>query len=359
MKVIVAAFTGLGNSILLTPMISALRETYGSTLQIKVIGDDKYLALSILNGLPQVELINATGPDDVQLQKAIQGATAAFLPRFGNTPWLEKALRRQRTPIVKHFDSFTVDPSHKKYKLIHRLRYFFKRRWDRQTTYVPITPGRHEAELNLDLLRAQCQLTVKKYKAHIGVQPNREFLRTFQLHDKSYIVFQPSVANGNYSSKRWDPVNFLDLAEKLQTTHPRTFLVLIGDEGDRKSLQSVLWPTNVMNLMGQTSISQLVTLIQYAKLNVTHDSGAMHIAVALGVPLLALLGPTDFYRTGPYSVNDSGQITCIYSQNEHLAEMYNFNMMESESSRLSPNYEAMQGIHVDQVYSLICDRTNA
>ena len=55
-----------------------------------------------------------------------------------------------------------------------------------------------------------------------------------------------------------------------------------------------------VSLAGKTSLKELAAVIRRAKFLVTADSGPMHIAAALNVPVLAVFGPTSPARTGPY-----------------------------------------------------------
>ena len=58
--------------------------------------------------------------------------------------------------------------------------------------------------------------------------------------------------------------------------------------------------TRPLVLTGQTDLRRLASLISQSKLFVTNDSGPMHIANALGVPVIAIFGPTDPGTTGPF-----------------------------------------------------------
>jgi ADP-heptose:LPS heptosyltransferase len=60
-----------------------------------------------------------------------------------------------------------------------------------------------------------------------------------------------------------------------------------------------------VNLAGRTSLRQLVALIERAKVVIGNDSGPTHIAAALGKPLVAIFGPTNPVRTGPYRRDDA------------------------------------------------------
>ena len=59
-------------------------------------------------------------------------------------------------------------------------------------------------------------------------------------------------------------------------------------------------PSPVINLAGLTSLRELASLIKLCKVILTNDSGPMHIAAAVGTPLVALFGSTNETATGPY-----------------------------------------------------------
>jgi ADP-heptose:LPS heptosyltransferase len=58
---------------------------------------------------------------------------------------------------------------------------------------------------------------------------------------------------------------------------------------------------HAINLAGKTSLPQLVALLKRANLVISGDSGPMHIAAAVGTPLIAIHGPTDPALSGPIS----------------------------------------------------------
>jgi len=114
------------------------------------------------------------------------------------------------------------------------------------------------------------------------------------------IAIHPGAAYG--SAKCWPPSRFRDLAQKLLSWNENIHLMFVGTPDQQSLLDSI---TNglshrVHNLAGKTSLRQLMSLIAAAKVFVTNDSGPMHIAAALDVPLVALFGSTSSVKTGPY-----------------------------------------------------------
>jgi heptosyltransferase-1 len=73
-----------------------------------------------------------------------------------------------------------------------------------------------------------------------------------------------------------------------------------GDDVPLGEKISAAAPDKVMNLCGRTSLPEMVELLRLGDLLVTNDTGPMHVAAALGKPVVALFGPTEARRTGPY-----------------------------------------------------------
>lgn len=116
--------------------------------------------------------------------------------------------------------------------------------------------------------------------------------------DKIVLLHAGSV---NGSAKRWPPDHWALLASRL---HERCGVqpILVGAHSDLAISDAVMEGAHgsVVSLVDQTSVDQLVALIARADLLVTGDSGPMHIAVAVGTPLIAVFGPTDPAVYGPY-----------------------------------------------------------
>ena len=79
--------------------------------------------------------------------------------------------------------------------------------------------------------------------------------------------------------------------------------MLVGSGGDRdaaREIESLLPPdARVVNLIGRTDLRQLAGVLARCRAFVSNDSGAMHLAAAIGVPVAAIFGPTDERVTAP------------------------------------------------------------
>ena len=104
-----------------------------------------------------------------------------------------------------------------------------------------------------------------------------------------------------WESKNWFADQIAACADLLRREH-RLAVVLLGSANDRQLAAQTLAMANpgVVDLTGRTSLREAIGVIARAKLAVGPDTGLMHIAAALNVPVISLWGATDPARTGPY-----------------------------------------------------------
>jgi len=114
-----------------------------------------------------------------------------------------------------------------------------------------------------------------------------------------WIALQPGA---RWENKRWPVENFAGLVRRLAEKFSDARFAILGSGEDRPSgeIISRAAPSRSLNLCGETSLPEMVEWIRMCELMVTNDTGPMHVAAALGKPLVALFGPTEPSRTGPY-----------------------------------------------------------
>ncbi len=104
-----------------------------------------------------------------------------------------------------------------------------------------------------------------------------------------------------WETKVWPQERFISLTDHL-INMLEARIVLIGRHEEERDgeVASSSFPGSIIDMRGKTSLTQLAALLKEVDLLVTNDSGPMHIAAALGTPVVAIFGPTDPKRTGPY-----------------------------------------------------------
>jgi heptosyltransferase-1 len=121
----------------------------------------------------------------------------------------------------------------------------------------------------------------------------------WQTEGARWIALQPGA---RWVNKRWPAESFAELTRQLAAHFAGLRFVILGVAEDQPlgEVISRAAPGRCLNLAGRTSLLEMVEWLRLCELMVTNDTGPMHVAVALGKPVIALCGPTEPRRTGPY-----------------------------------------------------------
>ena len=332
MKIIVRMPNWIGDLIMATPILSDLRSAFPEaeiTALCKTPGSELLEYDESID-----ELFSFTRPENKFLRRVSQRNIIEKL-RLGkydigllltgsfSSAWLFWQGRiKQRIGFAQHWRSLLLtDP-----------------------VSLPNSPM-HQVELYKELLRP--------LKIEPTTTTPRIFLKQKELidagrlcpHKGKLIGINPGAAYG--SAKCWPPEHFSELAARLTEEDPETTVLFFGDASSFELVKKICvdLPERVINLAGMTSLRELACLIKECDLLITNDSGPMHIAAALNVPLIALFGSTDETRTGPYGVRE-GVI------NKHVSCSPCFR-------RTCPiDFRCMKEISVDEVLELAMKKRN-
>jgi len=105
------------------------------------------------------------------------------------------------------------------------------------------------------------------------------------------------------SANLWNVAGFASLADLIEERFGLPSVLTGAGALDAALAGKILGLTKIaapINLVGATSLPQLIRVLAGAKAVVSCDTGPMHLAVALGRPVVALFGPSDPRRTGPF-----------------------------------------------------------
>jgi lipopolysaccharide heptosyltransferase I len=121
------------------------------------------------------------------------------------------------------------------------------------------------------------------------------------LGAREFIVINPG---GGWIQKRWAPENYAALIRRLEAELPWNVLVT-GSPGEEALIQEILEcaGSRRSNLFRSTLV-EFIALARRAKLFVGGDTGPLHLAAAVGTPIVAIYGPTDPARNGPFRTHD-------------------------------------------------------
>jgi heptosyltransferase-2 len=161
---------------------------------------------------------------------------------------------------------------------------------------------RHERFYYLEMLRRAGLIDaipavseIRLDGADQAAQRGREIFRTRGVN-LPVVGVSPGAAYGG--AKRWLPERFAEAAGRLADSVGGSVAVF-GSGGERAMCEEVATAGGGRNFAGATTLREFIDMTAACDLFLTNDSGAMHIAAALGVPSVTVFGPTDETATGP------------------------------------------------------------
>ena len=142
-------------------------------------------------------------------------------------------------------------------------------------------------------------------------------------------------------TKRWPPEHFAALALQAQKRFGGT-AVFVGAPDERELAQTAanLVTGPMRNVTGTTSLPQLAALLSEADVMLANDTGPLHLAVALGRPVVAPYTCTVVRRTGPYGQESRAVETSVWCAGSYLRHCDRLECMaELTPARLWPALE--------------------
>jgi len=178
------------------------------------------------------------------------------------------------------------------------------------TKPVPLPrPGEipaHEKFYYLELLRRVGWLDSVQDESFIDLHVSKEkrrsaheFLRKFGARQGALRI-AIGVGASYGSAKCWPPSRFAEVANRLQSEVDAD-VILFGTIAEATVSMAIAaeMSRSPIDLTGRTAIADLPALLSQCHLFVGNDSGAMHVAAAVGLPIVAVFGPTDPFGTAP------------------------------------------------------------
>lgn len=165
-----------------------------------------------------------------------------------------------------------------------------------------------------------------------------------------YIVLSPG---GGWRSKCWPPERFGALAQRIRATLGLRSIVNTGPGEDDLAAAVRRTSGDAQPLFYQGALGPLMALLQSAECIVGGDTGPLHLAIALGTPAVALYGPTDPARNGPFHIAHSAADTF---GGDSVLRVFGGKISHKRHDQPA---ESMLAIDVDSVFSAVRRRIGA
>lgn len=159
--------------------------------------------------------------------------------------------------------------------------------------------GTHAVEWYLEVLK-YLKVPVHEGFTWMPEEANLELRSPRAIADDPVLILLNPGAR--WANKRWPVDSFRALVNLLAAAIPNAQFAILGGQSDIPLGTAIAQacPARCIDLTGKTTLRSMVSWIRKASIMVTNDTGPMHVAAALNKPMVALFGPTDPRRTGPY-----------------------------------------------------------
>jgi len=289
-KILIVRLGALGDIVHALPVAAALRERYPDA-RIDWLVDRRHAA--VLDFVPVISR-----------RVAVDGR------RWGASFGAVRALRRERYDVAVDLQGLVKSAAFARMSGAVRVIGFVRAHLRERLAagFYPETfdPGnvRHVIDRNLSVLglfgiaerRRRFPIDVPESGAceSVGERVRRDGLR-------GYALFNPGAA---WPNKQWPPARFGDVAAHVAGRHGLQPVVLWGP-GEQATAAGVVDASHRTAIAAPpTGIGDLLALARGARLMVSGDTGPLHLAAAVGTPVVALFGPTDPARNGPWDPSD-------------------------------------------------------
>ena len=292
-RILVVGPSWIGDTVLAQPLFRLLHARHGP-LELDVVAPP--WTLPLVERMPEVRRATAHPAGHGELRLALQRRTARALAR-------------------EHYERAIVLPNSFKSALIPwlagipvRTGYLGELRWGLLNDVRRVDEGRHA-----QLAQRYAALSLSRDE-HARGEPLPDPLpppglrvdearRRATLERLGLAAGRPAAAlcpGAEYGpAKRWPPRHFAALAERLAGLGFAVWLVGSGNDAAAGSEIARLAPGAVRDLCGRTTLAEAIDVLGSARLVVSNDSGLMHVAAALGRPVVALYGSSSPVYTPP------------------------------------------------------------
>jgi len=304
-RIAVFCLPGIGDAILFTPALRALRAAFPAAQITAVTMFDG--AADVLRTNPDLDTVECFDFFHASVGASLRYVLALRRRRF-DVSLLGFPANRREYNVVNALVG-------RRWRAAHRYR---RQRWRNlvflNNGVVPETHSRHNVEENLALVHALCErigvpvpVTDTALAVHLTPDDLGDGARFLAGH--GIAPGDPLIGLHTYSStfknmarKCWDKDNFVRLIHRLGDAYPAArFLIFSGPSDGAVNEHIVRHAGAHVVVVAEPQVRAALAVLRHCRIFVSNDSALMHLAGALGVPVVALFGPTNPDRLHPWA----------------------------------------------------------
>ena len=270
------------------PVVRTIQSAWPDTKITWIIGSTEYGLLKDLNDIEFITLDKSRGIDGyLNIRRRLKGR------RFPVLLHMHASMRANIASLMINADI--------------RLGFDKARARDRQWLFtnrkIPAHPEQHVMDGLFSFIET-LGVHERTLKWDIPVStPDRRLAQELSEGHHRLCVISPCTSQRFRNYRNWPADNYVAVAEHLNEQYDARVVLTGGPTGTereygRKIQSAVTFP--VTNLIGQTSLKELLAILESTDLLICPDSGPGHMATAVGTPVIGLYATSNTYRTGPY-----------------------------------------------------------
>jgi heptosyltransferase I len=294
-NVLVIKIGGIGDTLLLIPILKAIKNTHEGVSLTVVCSKNNY---EVLNRYQFI--------DNLKILEIFKVITRPFyfleIIRDINIKKYDTVIDFEPWSRISAIVSFFIMTG---YKIGFKTKGEFKHLvFDSAIRHSPLC---HEIENYTSLVNA-IGIQVADTRIEFPINPSEEvsvedlLKRELSLCD-NFILFHPWASGYRWYLREWGIENFISLAELL--LREGYCIGITGSESDEPKARKIVkaFLGNVFSFCGKFTLGQTAYLIKKSRLLITVNTGIMHLCAALNHPMIALHGPTNVLRWGPIGLS--------------------------------------------------------
>ncbi len=284
--IVISKYAGLGSIIQATPLIQTLRKKYPHSKFVFVTTKGNAPLFKHIPDVDELVLVS-----DKNLWEVISTSLTLILRMWRLKPGLYIDLE-----FYSNYSGIMTTLC----KGRNRLGFYNRDRLYRKGIYNHLVPFDVETPISESYLQfadlLKCAQRITELKLVVGPEPgNTGVLHKLGLAGSDqYIVVNPNASDLRIE-RRWDKESYIDTIHYLLQKFPLYKIILIGNKAEAAYVSEIASGMaahpGLVNSAGRLSLTELIVLINGARLMLTNDTGPMHIAYALNIKTIALFGP--------------------------------------------------------------------
>jgi heptosyltransferase I len=318
------------------PVVRTLQHHWPETSITWVIGKNEYALVSDIEGVEFITFDKSLGLGAYrEVRKQLAGR------RFDVLLHMQLSLRASGTSLLIRSEI--------------KLGFDFARAKDLQWLFtnsriIPLSTRQHVVDSFLEFPRRLGLKPVLEWKLPVS----SEALDRVQdkISGEKFLAINPCAVAKSRNWRNWTPEGYAEVADFAAEHYGMTVLLTGGPSSDERNMADTITAMcthKPLNMVGNTTLPELIALLQLSDLVIAPDTGPAHIASALGTPVIGLYAATNPERAGPYSYMD----LVVNKYPQALRKYYELEVGDAPWGKRIQNDECMKLIAPEDVTRMV------